>query len=76
MDGFMALPVDKQADVFTKVIRQGQKKEKFTFVYPVLFDKWDANKQLTSTDGKYEGTSMYEVIQNEINPAHVKERRK
>ncbi|MCF7847933.1 MAG: sialate O-acetylesterase [Kiritimatiellales bacterium] len=72
MDEFMELPVDKQADVFTKVIRQGQKKEKFTFVYPVLFDKWDANKQLTSKTGKYKGASMYEVIQNEINPGHKK----
>ncbi|MCK4958704.1 MAG: arylsulfatase, partial [Planctomycetes bacterium] len=72
MDELMKLPGDAQADVFTKVIGPAEKQEGFTFVYPVLFDKWDANKQFTSKDGKYKGASMYEVIRQSINPSHGK----
>jgi hypothetical protein len=75
MEKFMNLPVDKQADIFTGVIAPAEKREGFTFVYPVLFDFWDANKQLTSKNGGYQGASMYEVIRNQINPDEDLERR-
>jgi hypothetical protein len=62
MDAFMRLTVDQQADVFTKTIQPAEQEHGFTFVYPVLFDNWDANQQKTSTDGPYHGATMYEVI--------------
>ncbi len=69
MDEFMKLAVDQQADVFTKVIQPAEKAHGFTFVYPVLFDEWDATKQLTSKSGEYEGASLFEVIQQSVNPS-------
>ena len=62
MDEFMKLAVDQQADVFTKVIQPAEEAHGFTFVYPVLFDQWDATKQLTSKSGEYRGASLFEVI--------------
>jgi hypothetical protein len=68
MKELMGLPVDKQAGVFTKLIRNAQREMGFRFVYPVLFDDWDSNKQFTSSTGEYKGVSMFEVIKGEINP--------
>ena len=69
MDEFMKLTIDAQADVFTDVIQPAERKHGFTFVYPILFDRWDATKQITSKDGKYKGISLYEVIRQTVNPA-------
>jgi hypothetical protein len=68
MDAFMDLSSDEQADVFTKVIDPAVETQGFSFVYPVLFDRWDANKHVTRRDGPYKGATMYEVIQRSINP--------
>jgi Arylsulfatase A and related enzymes len=68
MEKFMQLSVDQQADIFTRIIQPAEKEHDFTFVYPVLFDSWDATKQTTSLNGPYRGTSLYEVIRASINP--------
>lgn len=65
---FMKLSGDEQADVFTQLILPAEKREAFTFIYPVLFDDWDASRQFTSKEGRYLGASLYEVIQQSINP--------
>ena len=75
MDKFMKLTVDAQADVFTEVIQPAEKAYGFTFVYPVLFDKWDATKQLTSKGGKYKGASLSELIGQTVNPANGRRER-
>ena len=62
MDDFMRLTVDQQADVFTKTIQPAEREHGFTFVYPVLFDAWDATKQQTSANGSYRGATLYDVI--------------
>ncbi|WP_437223317.1 sulfatase-like hydrolase/transferase [Planctomicrobium sp. SH661] len=68
MNNFMQLSVDQQADVITKTIRPAEKEHGFTFVYPILFDAWDATRQKTSSDGPYQGATLYEVIQASTNP--------
>lgn len=68
MDKFMELTPDEQADVITKVIEPAAKQHDFTFVYPVLFDRWDASKHVTRSDGPYKGSSILEVIQQSANP--------
>ena len=80
MDEFMKLSGDEQADVFTKVIQPAAKREGFSFVYPVLFDEWDATKHFTSKGGEYQGASLFEVIQQAVEssdstapPAYVAE---
>lgn len=60
----MKLAPDQQADVLTKVIQPAEKREDFTFVYPILFDSWDAKRQVTSKTGSYRGSSIYEVIRD------------
>jgi len=72
MDEFMKLSGDQQADVFTEVIQSAERREGFTFVYPVLFDQWDSTKHFTSKGGSYSGDSLYEVIQQSINPSQGK----
>lgn len=62
MDEFMRLTADKQADVFTKTIQPAEREHGFTFVYPVLFDAWDATMQQTSLEGPYRGATLYDVI--------------
>lgn len=69
MDEFMKLTVDQQADVFTKVIRASEKTHGFTFVYPVLFDQWDATKRLTSKAGEYRGHRCLKSFNNQSRPA-------
>ena len=59
-------PSDEQADVFTKVIQPAEQQEGFTFVYPVLFDNWDATQHFTSKGGEHRGDSLYQVIQQSI----------
>jgi hypothetical protein len=66
MEEFMKLSPDRQADVFTKVIQPAEKREGFTFVYPILFDDWDATKHITSPDGPYHGASIFDVIRESI----------
>jgi hypothetical protein len=68
LNEFMELSVDQQADVFTKVIEPAESTHGFTFVYPVLFDSWDATKQFTSKDGAYHGDSIYDVIRKSVHP--------
>lgn len=68
MDKFMELTPDQQADVITKVIEPAAREHDFTFVYPVLFDRWDASKHVTQKDGHYKGSSILEVIQQSTNP--------
>ncbi|TWT84325.1 Arylsulfatase [Planctomycetes bacterium CA13] len=68
MNDFMELPGDQQADVFTKLIQPAEKTHDFIFVYPILFDQWDATKQLTSQSGEYQGATLFEVIQQSVNP--------
>ncbi|QGJ70374.1 Hypothetical protein PBC10988_20690 [Planctomycetales bacterium 10988] len=64
MDEYMKLTVDEQADVITKVIQPAEKEHGFSFVYPILFDAWDATKQRTSENGPYQGATLYEVIRS------------
>lgn len=66
MDKFMELTPDQQADVITKVIEPAAGKLGFTFVYPVLFDRWDASNHVTNKSGPYNGASIFEVIQESV----------
>lgn len=66
MDKFMELTPDQQADVITKVIEPAAEKLGFTFVYPVLFDRWDATNHVTNKSGPYKGASIFEVIQESV----------
>ncbi|MEX0321720.1 MAG: hypothetical protein AB3N63_06135 [Puniceicoccaceae bacterium] len=66
MDKFMELTPDQQADVITKVIEPAAEKLGFTFVYPVLFDRWDASNHVTNKSGPYNGASIFEVIQESV----------
>ena len=68
MTEFIELSVDAQADVLLDVIQPAEKRHGFTFVYPVLFDQWDATRQFTSATGRYNGASIYDIIKQAVNP--------
>ncbi len=56
----------RQADVLIRVIQPAERREEFTFVYPILFDDWDATRHVTAADGPYRGVYLYEVNQNTV----------
>ncbi len=68
MEEFMKVSPDQQADILTKVIQPAEKREGFVFVYPILFDDWDANEHITSDGGPYQGQSIFKVILNSTQP--------
>jgi hypothetical protein len=58
--------VDEQADILKYNIFPYQEIDRFTFVYPILQDDWDATQVFTSSTGSYAGISIFEVIKNLI----------
>ncbi len=61
---FMEFPPDRRADILIKKIHAAQAKHNFSFVWPILQDRWQSTKVFTSKTGPYKGASLYELMKS------------
>lgn len=63
---FMKLTPDERADTLVNKIAAVQQKEGFTFVWPILQGEWDSTRISTTRDGRYSGSSLFEVMKKAV----------